>query len=132
MTYYSFEKFSELKGLKLINMNVQSLTDKIGRIRRLNLHVDHLSITETWLDARDQDWHVDIVGMTLFRNDRLNAERKSGGVCCYVPDIYSGYTSIIDEFTITTPDIECLAVITKYPTHKYRIIIHKDIKKNNV
>ena len=37
MTYYDFHELSAHRGLRMVNMNVQSLMDKINRIRRLQM-----------------------------------------------------------------------------------------------
>ena len=123
MATLDFDTLGACNGLKLVNMNVQSLMDKMNKLRKIDFKMDYISITESWLDARDQDWQVDLHGMTLYRNDRLGARRKSGGVACYVNNRYAPFTSIIDEFTLSTPDLETLCLITKFPGHKYRVIL---------
>ena len=123
MTYYSFKQLGECKGLKLVTMNVQSLCDKIERIRKLDLKVDYMCVTETWLNQGDQDHSVSIPGMTSYRNDRINTQRKSGGVACYIKDCYAEHTELLADMTITTCDIECIGIVTKFPTQKYRVVL---------
>ena len=60
------------KGLKIIQLNTRSITNKLDQIR-LMLHmksVDILAITETWLDNSWSDNELVITGYNLFRRDR--------------------------------------------------------------
>ena len=123
MTYLNYTQLGQAKGFKMLNMNVQSLRSKIEKIRKINLCVDHISVTETWLDEGDPDWTVDLNGMTIFRQDRLIKKRKSGGVACYIPNVYVPYPTVLSDFTFTNKDLEILGVMTKYPGHKYRVVL---------
>lgn len=54
--------------------------------------------------------HVD--GFTLHRHDRdaLKTEKKSGGVCLYVNDMWYHPNHTTVKTTISSPDIELLVV----------------------
>ena len=104
-------------------MNVQSLKSKMNKFRKIQFNLDHISVTESWLNNDDLDWQLELNGFTIFRLDRLVTLRKSGGVACYVPDRYVGHTQVVDELSMINKDIECLGIMTCYPGHKYRVII---------
>ena len=123
MVYLSFNELGNQKGFRLVNMNVQSLLSKIMRIRKMGIIAEHISVTETWMRTSDPDWKITIPGMTVYRRDRLNAIRRSGGVACYVANEYASYTTEVPELYFASKDIECMGIITKYPTHKFRVVI---------
>ena len=104
-------------------MNVQSLKSKMNKFRKIQFNLDHIGITESWLNDGDIDWQLDLNGYRIFRLDRLVTLRKSGGVACYVPDRYVNHTRVVDELSLIDKDIECIGIMTCFPGHKYRVII---------
>ena len=64
---------------------------KMDKFRKITWDVDYISVTESWLNGKDFAHDIALPGMTAHRNDRLVTLRKSGGVACYVKDIYVRY-----------------------------------------
>ena len=123
MTYKSFDELSRSKGLKIISMNAQSLRSKMKDLTGFIHDIDYLCITESWLGDHVRSAKVNLVGMTLHRQDRPRHLKSRGGVACYVSNRYSDYTTVIDKLTVSTEHLECIGIETKFPGHKYRIII---------
>jgi hypothetical protein len=73
------------KGLKIIDLNVQSIRNKFDEIKTycLFLKLDIFSLTETWLKSEDFDYEFNITGYGKFRRDR-NTNRKSGGDLVFI------------------------------------------------
>ena len=61
--------------------------------------------------------------MKLFRSDRLLSGSKSGGVACYVNNRYIQHTREIPNFRVCNKDIECMGLVTEFPTHKHRTVV---------
>ena len=59
--------------------------DEIHTILANKLQFDVITASETWLDNRIPDTHINIEGYTLLRKDRV-CDRRSGGVCAYVKE----------------------------------------------
>ena len=123
MTYKRFNELSLAKGLKLISMNAQSLKSKIKYLVGFIDNIDYLCITESWLGSDTPDTKLNLPCMTIHRQDRPRNLKKHGGVACYVSNRYVDYTTVIDKLTISTEHIECIGIETKFPGHKYRIIV---------
>ena len=83
-------------GLKIMDMNVRSLGNKVEAIRILLLSrsLDILALTETWLDETWNDKELAVVGYNLFRRDReANNQSRScvgGGIVIYARDSLMG------------------------------------------
>ncbi|CAB4032232.1 Hypothetical predicted protein, partial [Paramuricea clavata] len=78
-------KVIELRGLKILHQNIQSLRCKIDELRlllhKLNSGVQLLAITETWANRNITDEEFEIPGYNLYRKDRGS---KGGGVAVFV------------------------------------------------
>ena len=57
--------------------------DEIHTILANKLQFDVITVSETWLDNRIPDTHINIEGYTLLRKDRV-CDRRSGGVCALI------------------------------------------------
>lgn len=83
-------------GLKIMDLNVRSLGNKVEAIRILLLSrsLDILALTETWLDETWNDKELAVVGYNLFRRDReANNQSRScvgGGIVIYARDSLMG------------------------------------------
>ena len=79
ITVYNLPK----KGLKIVQLNTRSITNKLDQIRLL-MHkksIDILAITETWLDNSWTDNELVITGYILFPRDRKTTQ--GGGIIVY-------------------------------------------------
>ena len=89
---------SNVKGLKLVHLNVRRLPKKIDQLRLL-MHVSNryvLTLSETWLKDALSTKHFDIKGYTNFRYDRkveakvmgrrakTGTTKRGGGLITYV------------------------------------------------
>ena len=81
------------KGFHIVNVNIQSIRNKIDQLKYLfnNKEIDVLTLTETWLDERDKSEMYAISGFNLVRFDRLwginkksNLPKRGGGLCMYI------------------------------------------------
>ncbi len=74
---------SKLKGLRIANLNVNSLTRHVDDIRIMltNYPFDILAINETKLDSSISDSEIYINGYTIIRKDR---NRNGGGIAIYI------------------------------------------------
>lgn len=75
----------ELRGLKILHQNIQSLRCRIDELRLLlhkfNSGVQLLALTETWANRDITDKEYEIPGYNLYRKDRGS---KGGGVAVFV------------------------------------------------
>ena len=71
--------------LKLGNLNIRSLTNKIEQLQVFvnKYDFDIFSVNETWLDESIADNDIKILGYSIIRKDR---NRHGGGVCFYVKE----------------------------------------------
>ncbi|PFX11729.1 putative RNA-directed DNA polymerase from transposon X-element [Stylophora pistillata] len=98
-------KLSTVKGLRICNLNVRSLVNKMDEIRVFcETHLPHvLSLNETWLDSSISDSEIQLPGYSLVRRDKT---RRNGGVLIYISSNLN--YKVIQEFENDQPDIQCL------------------------
>ena len=87
--------------------------------------VDFLLCTETWLNEKYPDGILQIQGMTLYRNDRCNADvrlfnegiipKRGGGVAIYVKAKWVPFVSVYTPGTEITGDYETLSLRVDKP-----------------
>ena len=118
--YRSFQSLKKAKGLRLVTMNAQSLFDKHKYLSTALNGLDYVGICESWLKPTTPDSYINIPGYHIFRSDRLVGTR--GGVACYVNEVYAPFTTVCPDLSFSNPDIECLCLLTKYPSQKFRYI----------
>ena len=72
-----------MKGLRILNLNIQSLFYKLDEINVMILESDPdiIGITETWLHDGIDDSELQIPNYTMYRNDRADGY---GGVAFYI------------------------------------------------
>ena len=82
------QEISQLRGLKIVHQNIQSLSDKIDELRLLvkGLHssIQIITLSETWLKSDRNDSEFAMAGYELFRKDRDKG--NNGGVAVYIRD----------------------------------------------
>ena len=105
------------KGLKIIQLNTRSITNKLDQIR-LMLHmksVDILAITETWLDNSWSDNELVITGYNLFRRDRKASQ--GGGIIIYTHNSLSAErrsdleSELIEQISIEFKQFKCAPIL---------------------
>ena len=85
----NFHTLHQMKGLKLVHINIRSLFPKIDQLRIIleNSPIDIITLSETWLNTSVDSKMVDIKGFKLFRLDRKNPDnrkRRGGGLLVYI------------------------------------------------
>ena len=80
-------EFTNIKGLKIISWNVQSLFNKIDMIKHyiLSIKPDIVLICETWLNEALDNAIVQVPDYTIVRQDR--STRRGGGLLFYVNNL---------------------------------------------
>ena len=105
------------KGLKIIQLNTRSITNKLDQIR-LMLHmksIDILAITETWLDNSWSDNELVITGYNLFRRDRKASQ--GGGIIIYIHNSLSAErrsdleSELIEQISIEFKQFKCAPIL---------------------
>ena len=77
-----FEVFNK-KGLHFMHLNINSLLNKIDKLRYIasSSNAAVIGITETKLDNTVYDFEIAVDCYNIVQNDR---KRKGGGVACYI------------------------------------------------
>ncbi|XP_068712977.1 uncharacterized protein [Montipora foliosa] len=105
------------KGLKIIQLNIRSITNKLAQIR-LMLHnetVDILAITETWLDNFWTDNELVVTGYNPLRRDRKTAH--GGGIIIYIHNSLSAErrsdleSELIEQISIEFKQFKCAPIL---------------------
>ena len=106
------QELLNLKGIRFVHINTRSLYRKIDQISHLFGESDFLICTETWLNAKYKDNLIAIDGMSIYRNDRCNAQglpnvpKRGGGVLIYVKNKWAPYVRVCVMATVITTDYE--------------------------
>ena len=106
-------ELGELKGLKIVHLNVRSLLKKIDQVRLIieDSGINILTISETWLQSHLNNSLVAIEGFQSFRLDR-NCKRRSGstkrggGLISYVCTKYASSCEPIVDSDVSNEHIE--------------------------
>ena len=98
-------KLSTTKGLRICDLNVRSLVNKIDEMRVFcESHMPHvLCLNETWLDSSINDGEIQLDGYSLMRRDKTR--RKGGVLVCVSCNLTY---DIIQEFESDLSELECL------------------------
>ena len=88
----SFDSISNRKGLKLVHLNIRSLSKKIDQLRVIlaNSTIQIITISETWLNNSHTNHNLQINGFSSFRQDRSypTGSTRGGGLITYMnPDL---------------------------------------------
>ena len=124
---------NNVKGIKLIHLNIRSLYRKIDQVSLSYSNVDFLMLTETWLNDKYDDVSIWIHGMTVYRNDRCNAlpehfqnrniPKRGGGVLIYVRNHWTPYVTICPEAMQITQDYECIGLHVSKPNNRKMFLL---------
>lgn len=120
---------NDIKGFKLIPLNVRSLLPKVNLLRAdlhdVSFHV--LCINETWLKPNVSDNLIKLEGYNLIRVDRkvrnANGDLKPGGgiMIYYLID----YICLpIDNITMSNEDLEIMGIVLSKIDHPKTVIIN--------
>ena len=106
-TISDFVDLSQLKGVKLVNMNIQRLLKRIdelrGILRNSKLHIVILS--ESWVRDDYPDNFVRIDGYSSYRQDRYknNTNKSKGrGFITYISDDLNDIATQLDKLDTCT------------------------------
>lgn len=119
---------NEVKGFKIVALNIRSLLPKIDLIRLelKDVKLDALVFNETWLKPIVDSGLIKIDDLQCIRADRSvrNAQgdiKSGGGICVHYSNKYIG--NPIAEFTNCDDDLETLCVILKCSEHTKVVIL---------
>jgi hypothetical protein len=98
---------SKLKGLRIANLNVNSLTRHVDDIRIMltNYPFYILAINETKLDSSISDSEIYINGYTIIRKDR---NRNGGGIAIYIKNNISHFERV--DLTLDSGNLELICI----------------------
>ena len=107
----TFSDLDNLKGFKMVHLNIRSLVKKIDQIRLLTegTNLDVLTISETWLKPHLGTPLVELTGYQTFRQDRCikgKAKKKGGGLISYVNIKHASSCEMLEELDASTDHIE--------------------------
>lgn len=107
----SFKKLSKCKGLKVVGLNVRSLTAKHSQIEaELTMNkIDILSLTETWLNNKVHNGLIRIPEYKVYRLDR-KLNKRGGGIAVYAHADLMVNASSYEQLNILDQDIESLVL----------------------
>ena len=71
-------KIHEMKGLKVVMLNVRSYFNKIKEVELAYADFDVICICKTWLTDKVSDVMVGLANYTTFRLDRITYTSKHG------------------------------------------------------
>lgn len=122
------QDLSNIKGLKILTLNIPSLLPKIDILRvdfdSINFHI--LVLTESWLKPSIDDSLLGLKDLKFARLDRSILNRNGdlkpgGGIICYYKSYYS--CCIKNETTFCTPELEMLSVKPSMENHVDFIVV---------
>ena len=109
----SFEELNELKGVKLVHLNVRSLVKKIDQIRLMlaDTQIDMFTFSETWLKLYVHSNNINIKGFKTFRLDRetrnkKGSKKRGGGLITYVNEKHASSCENLTELDKSDGNIE--------------------------
>lgn len=81
----SISDLNQLKGFKIVSINIRSLTSKIAQLEALldSTKVDALCINESWLNENVNNNQIRIDEYKIYRLDRKE-KKRGGGLCAYI------------------------------------------------
>ena len=121
---HTFSTIKDIKGLKLVHLNVRSLLKKMDQVRLLlrDSEVDILSISETWLKTHLHSNLVSIQGYKLYRQDRalgpLRKKKRGGGLITYIADKHASMCESLQDMDRSDETIEAQWTLIHRPNCK--------------
>ena len=121
---------SDVKGLKIVHLNCQSLYNKLSQVELLFGLIDVLCLSGTWLHDSYHDCMLSLPGKKLFRWDRSNGDKhgviksRGGGLACYITSDLAANSVMLNDMCLTTPHIELQTIKLVRDSHKTRYILN--------
>ena len=119
---------TNLKGFKLVMLNVRSLSNKLLEIKSAFRNFDIICLCKTWLNLTVPDVLLQLDGYAMYRQDRFDPSKshqcykRGGGICIHVLDKYVDYITVSNEISTVSDDVEQLWLILKCPNVKQKLI----------
>ena len=118
---------SELKGFKLLHLNVRSIIKKIDQIRIMfhESNLDVITLSETWLSEDVNSKSVTLEDYILYRQDRdfkAVAKKRGGGLLTYIRKEHAADCEPLDDYNKANGDIEAQWSII-YRPHCKNVVI---------
>ena len=117
---------SNIKGLKLVHLNVRSILGKIDQLilNLMDSKIEIITLSETWLHEALPTHIVELNGYTGFRQDRSGPGTKSrgGGLITYIKNQLADYTITLSKLNSCTPHLEAQWMKVERPTVKNIIL----------
>ena len=123
----TLSELNQIKGFKLLHMNVRSLSKKMDQLR-IVLHESNLDVirfSETWLNKAVNSKSVALQNYILYRQDRdLNvvAKKRGGGLLTYIKKEHAADSEPLDDYNKSNGDIEAQWSII-YRPHCKNVVI---------
>lgn len=123
--YYDISELSsdvtlDIHDLSVLSLNIWSLLPKLDEFTAI-LHVmkhkfDVICLTETWLNGNV----LSLANITGYKSyHKVREGRRGGGVSIYINENIS--CKILDDYSISSDDIECLFIECQYRNVKFLI-----------
>ena len=124
---HTLRELNELKGFKLLHMNVRSLTKKMDQIRVMlhDLNIDIITLSETWLNEAVNSKTVALQDYTLYRQDRnfkAVTKKRGGGLLTYIRSELAADSESLDDYNTSNGDMEAQWSII-YRPHCKNVVI---------
>ena len=119
-----------LKGLSILSLNVRGLYSNLNELQARFSDFDVLCFSETWLNSTYNDQMINIQGFEIFRLDRevgnirtkTGKKKRGGGLIIYIKNELAQYTSVIEESSSITPEMEQLWIRIAKPNAGTKIV----------
>ena len=114
---------ANIKGLKLMYLNIRSLYKHHDELFLNCCDFDMICIGETWLNRTIRDSCISHHNFTLFRQDRQGPKR-GGGLAVYMKANYGKYAHIVCNCSSSNNDLEQLWIEIDIPNHKKMLLVN--------
>ena len=119
----SLKEMHNLKGFKIIHLNIRSLMPKIDSVRLDLLHdLDMLCLSETWLHEKILDTFICAEGYEVGRLDR--GRKKGGGLCMYIKNSIKYDDCMLKDLNFSDENLEIQFVVINCANAKSMIIVN--------
>lgn len=114
----SLPKIKDLKGQKIIFLNVRSLYGHFSQLEAEFKQTNFMGLcfSETWLNDKIPDGLISIQGYNLVRLDR-KLEKRGGGLIIYLSKRYD-WEYLDLSLNVSNEDLELMSVLIKRPCQK--------------
>ena len=105
------QNITNIKGFKIIHLNIRSLWKNQHEFFLQFKGFDIIALSETWLHYNIPNCLIEESGYSIIRQDRsceiqTKVKSKGGGLIFYVKNCYSEYITKLDNTTPTSLDLE--------------------------